>query len=167
MLDLETLGLNTNAPIIQVGMVFFTLDGVFLSTLANIDFEDAIKHGNPDGSTIKWWLQQPKEAQDTLAKNERSTKEVCEIVTKLVMAQNPDHFWSHASFDFPILNSTFASVGLDSPLHYKKLRDIRTLEMLCPDYNWTPRVTVGHNALNDATYQAENVINMLRKLKGI
>ena len=80
MIDLETLGINPNAPIIQVGIVYFTIDGVYLSSQINIDFEDALKHGKADGATIKWWLQQSKEAQDSLAKNEKSAVEACEII---------------------------------------------------------------------------------------
>lgn len=166
MIDLETLGVNPNAPIIQVGIVYFTIDGVYLSSQINIDFEDALKHGKADGATIKWWLQQSKEAQDSLAKNEKSALEACEIIERLLFGQNADHYWSHASFDFPILSSLFRSLGRKQPILYKQMRDIRTLQAIVPEVQWSERKTTHHNALADATYQAENVIKMLKKLKG-
>jgi hypothetical protein len=166
MIDLETLGINPNAPIIQIGIVYFTLDGIYLSSQINVDFEDALKHGKADGSTIKWWLQQSKEAQDSLAKNERTAADACEIMERLFFGQNANHYWSHASFDFPILSSLFRSLNRSQPIQYKMMRDIRTLQALVPNMRWSERKTTHHNALADATYQAENVIKMLKALKG-
>lgn len=163
-IDLETLGINSKAPIVQVGMSFFTRKGIFLNTQLTVNFEDAIKYGEADGSTIAWWLKQPKVAQDTLFQDPRSAVEVCEIIQKLVAAQEPDFFWAHATFDFPILKSLFKKLDIEFNLDHRKMMDLRTLELASGDYQWTEREGIHHNALDDAVHQAKNIINMLNKI---
>ncbi len=164
MLDLETLGSNPSAPVVQVGMVFFTREGIQTSSLLSVDFDDALRHGEADGSTIKWWLQQDKAAQNTLFSNTRPLEEVANIIEKLIEAQNANFYWAHATFDFPILQSMFRSLGRKYPLPFKRTLDLRTLEMLAGNIEWAPRTGVHHNALDDATYQAEHAIKLLNKL---
>lgn len=167
-IDIETLGTNSNSPIIQIGLVVFTVEGgISLSSQINIDFEDALKHGEPDGATIRWWLQQPKEAQETLAKAERSCAEAADMLRKLIEGQNPDHIWSHATFDPPIIDSMYRSLGMSNPINFERNRDIRTLEAMVPNHIWGTRKTIHHNALGDATYQAQEIIRMLKTLNGV
>lgn len=166
MVDLETLGTNSCSPIIQIGLVFFTIEGIQTQSLLTIDFDDALKYGKADGSTIKWWLQQSKTAQETLFQNPRPINEAADIVEKLILAQNPNRFWSHATFDFPILNSMFLALGRKSPIPFRISNDLRTLEYFVGnDIEWEKRDGVYHNALDDATYQAKHAIKMLRRMK--
>lgn len=165
MIDLETLGSNPSAPIIQIGMVFFTREGINVQSQLTIDFDQALAHGEADGSTIKWWLEQPKEAQETLFKNIRSIEESADIVEKLIEAQNANYYWSHATFDFPILMSWFRSLKRKYPLPYKRCLDLRTLEFAAGGIDWETRKGVHHNALDDAVYQAEHAIKMLNKIE--
>ncbi|EFO2618384.1 exonuclease, partial [Escherichia coli] len=66
MIDLETMGTNTNAPIVVIGAVFFDpqtgeIGPVFYIV---ISLTDAMNTGAvPDGGTIKWWLKQSSEAR--------------------------------------------------------------------------------------------------------
>ncbi|EON3121769.1 3'-5' exoribonuclease, partial [Escherichia coli] len=61
MIDLETMGTNTNAPIVVIGAVFFDpqtgeIGPVFYIV---ISLTDAMNTGAvPDGGTIEWWLKQ-------------------------------------------------------------------------------------------------------------
>jgi DNA polymerase III epsilon subunit-like protein len=165
MVDLETLGSNPKSPIVQVGMVFFTVEGILTQSLLTVDFDDALRHGEPDGSTYRWWLQQPKEAQESLFKNPRPIMEVADIIEKLLVAQNASFYWAHATFDFPILQSLFRSLGRKYPLPYKRCYDLRTLEYLSNHPQWEPRTGIHHNALDDATYQASHAIKCLQILK--
>jgi len=164
MLDIETLGTNTNAPIIQIGLVFFTREGIITSSQLTIDFDEALKHGEADGSTIKWWLQQSKEAQNTLFSNARTSLEAVEIINKLVEAQNPNYYWAHATFDFPILMSLYRKLGVKFPIQYRVMHDLRTLETLAGPIEWEPRTGIAHNALDDATHQAKHAMKLLNKL---
>lgn len=164
MIDLETLGSNPRAPVIQIGMAFFTIEGITLQSQVSIDFNDALKHGEADGDTIKWWLQQAKEAQSTLFVNTKPIVEVADTVVKLLEAQNANFYWSHATFDFPIFQSMFRALGRPYPLPYKRCFDLRTLEYLAGPMEWELRTGVHHNALDDAVYQANHAIKLLQKL---
>lgn len=164
MIDLETLGSNPKAPIIQVGIVFFTVEGIMTQSLLTVDFDEALRHGEADGSTIRWWLDQPKEAQQSVFKNPRPILEVADIIEKLLVAQNANFYWAHATFDFPILQSFFRALSRKYPLPYKRCYDLRTLEYLCGGIQWEERKGIHHNALDDAVYQAEHAIKMLKKL---
>lgn len=165
MIDLETLGSNPKSPVIQVGLVFFTREGIQTQSILTVDFDDALRHGDADGSTIKWWLERPKEAQETLFKNPRPTKEVADIITKLIESQNANYYWAHATFDFPILQSMFRSLDMKYPLPYKRCYDLRTLEFLAGPIEWDKREGIYHNALDDATYQAKHAIKLLNKIE--
>lgn len=164
MLDLETLGSNPRAPIVQIGLVFFTRDGISLRALSTINFDDALKHGDADGSTIKWWLEQSKEAQEGLFKNQIGVQQAADALTKLIEGQNANYYWSHATFDFPILLSWFRSLGMKYPLPHRRCLDLRTLEMLAGPIEWAERKGVHHNALDDAEYQAEHAIKLLNNI---
>lgn len=164
MIDLETLGSNPKAPVVQIGMVFFTREGIQVQSELTVDFDDALKHGDADGSTIKWWLQQPPEAQRTLFVNQRPIKEVADICVKLLEAQNPNYYWAHATFDFPIFLSMFRSLGMKYPLPHKRCYDLRTLEFLAGPIEWEKREGVHHNALDDAVYQAKHAIKLLNQI---
>lgn len=165
MIDTETLGSNPSAPIVQIGMVFFTREGIGTRSQLTIDFDEALAHGVADGSTIRWWLEQPKEAQETLFKNILSIEEASDIFIKLIEAQNANFYWSHATFDFPILISWFKSLKKKYPLPYKRCLDLRTLEFASGKIEWEPRTGVHHNALDDAVYQAEHAIKMLNMIE--
>lgn len=164
MIDLETLGSNPKSPVIQIGMVFFTREGISLSSLSTIEFDDALKHGEADGDTIKWWLQQPKEAQETLFKFQKPLVDVAESITKLIEGQNANFYWAHATFDFPIFQSMFRSLGMKYPLPFKRCYDLRTLEFLAGHIEWEERTGIHHNALDDAIHQAKHAIKLLNIL---
>lgn len=165
MIDTETLGSNPNSPIVQIGAVFFTTEGIQTQSLFTIDFDDAMEYGSADGSTIKWWLSQPKAAQEGLFKNPIAAKVAVERLSKLLEAQNANFYWSHATFDFPILTSWFRALNVKYPLPYKRCYDLRTLEYLAGPMEWAERKGVHHNALDDAVYQAEHAIKLLNKLE--
>lgn len=164
MIDLETLGSNPKAPVIQIGLVFFTRQGILLRSQLSIDFDDAIKYGEVDGSTIKWWLQQERQAQDNLFVNTRPIGEVADTIEKLIEAQNANFYWSHATFDFPILLSMFRALGRKYPLPHKRCFDLRTLEFLAGPIDWDKRTGVHHSAVDDAEYQAAHTIKLLNQI---
>lgn len=164
MIDLETLGSNPKAPVVQVGMVFFTREGIQLRSQVTIDFDDAMALGEADGSTIKWWLQQDKAAQENLFKNSIPAVEAADIIEKVIAAQNANFYWAHATFDFPILLSMFRAMKRKYPLPFKRTLDLRTLETLAGPIEWAPRTGIHHGALDDAEYQAEHAIKLLNAI---
>ncbi|ELW5296006.1 3'-5' exoribonuclease, partial [Escherichia coli] len=64
--DLETMGANTNAPIVVIGAVFFDPETGEIGPVFYIviSLTDAMNTGAvPDGGTIEWWLKQSSEAR--------------------------------------------------------------------------------------------------------
>lgn len=164
MIDIETLGSNPSSPVIQIGLVYFTRQGITLQSQVSIDFDDALKYGEVDGSTIKFWLEQPKISQESLFVNQKPMKEAMEAIVKLIDGQNANFYWAHATFDFPIIQSLCRKLGIKYPLPYKRCLDLRTLEMLAGYPKWEERKGIHHNALADAVYQAEHAIMLLNML---
>lgn len=164
MVDIETLGLHMGAPVIQIGMVFFTRQGILIQSQLTIDFDDALKYGIADGSTVKWWLERPKEAQNTLFVNPRPVEECADIMVKLMEAQNPNYYWAHENFDFSILHTLFRNLGRKQPFPHRRCFGLRTLEFLAGPIEWEQREGVYHNALDDATYQAKHAIKLLNNI---
>ena len=72
MVDLETMGNGTYAPVVSIGAVFF--DPASGATgdqfQVNISLESSMRHrARPDASTIMWWMGQSEEARSSLLDN--------------------------------------------------------------------------------------------------
>lgn len=166
--DLETLGNTSNAPIVQIGAVKFNNDGVILDSFKrNIDIESLEKFNfKVNYNTIKWWLNQDKAAIDSVFNNTYSVSifTALEDFQKWIGKPNNYVYWSHATFDPPILVNNFIMVGLKNIIPYKLYRDIRTLIYLTGKTE-TKREGIHHDALDDAKFQAEYINEALKKIK--
>lgn len=166
--DLETLGNTTTAPIIQIGAVVFSKDhdDIIDEFYANIKWESLKKYNfSVDYSTIQWWIQQSEEARNSIVQEQTHSidKALCEFTQWLEKVGGPSNFyyWTHATFDPPILVNAYRQCGKHCTIPFRLHRDIRTL-------NWiTGRVEVerrgvSHNALDDAKHQALYIRKMLK-----
>jgi hypothetical protein len=164
MVDIETMGTNVNAPIIQIGAVYFSIETGETGDefLININLEDSMEWGaKPDGMTIYWWLSQSKEARDALHHNieipfmyeEQGLQEFNQF------AARAESVWSHATFDFVMLINAMRRRNIHPTVNYRKARDIRTLTGLAGmtreeiDTTKVEREGTHHNGLDDAIYQ--------------
>lgn len=169
-LDLETMGVNANCAIISIGAAAFNRKTEDFRVedvskfYVNVDLEDSIKHGlNVDASTIKWWMQQDKEAQsaffvDPILKLRAALEKLSDWVDFIGGQDIP--CWTHATFDAPILGNAYRTLHMRMPTHFRKQRDIRTLQDLMGYYK-LERKGQHHNALDDAVFQAECIWGML------
>lgn len=72
-------------------------------------------------------------------------------------------FWSHATFDFPVLTSAYLATDLKSAIPHRRCRDMRTIEMFFGNkIEWPTREGVHHDALDDAIFQTIAVQRMLK-----
>lgn len=160
MIDIETLGTSSQAPIVQIGAV--TNSGEeFLFT---VDIDDAVRNGVVDGSTVKWWLSQSKEAIDSVFNTDINggLEKGLKCFYKFCKDSNCDFYWSHATFDFPVISDAYHKNGVKPPYAYYNCRDLRTIEHFYGnDIKWSVREGVHHNALDDAKYQMKHLIDML------
>lgn len=167
MLDLETLGTNAKAPVVQISMGVFSLDkGISPSFFnAQIDFDKALKYGEADSETIKWWFKQSDDARANLIAGKSKPKTALLEACKFIKSYKLDGYFAHAAFDFPIFNSLCLEHNIDNPFDYRKQYDLRTLELLSPKIEFGKREGTHHNALDDVKYQIENALKMLEAIE--
>lgn len=167
MLDIETLGTRPTSAIVQIGACYFDRNtGEIGETFSmNIEYPDGEGFApfTIDLSTINWWDEQSQEAKNAVFKDGHPVREVIEKFA--VFLKGADHLWSHATFDAPIVANAFAILGMKMPVHYKGMRDIRTLMDLADHHSEKPREGIHHNALDDCKFQVGYVVEALNKLK--
>ncbi|HAN6200867.1 TPA: exonuclease, partial [Escherichia coli] len=95
MIDLETMGTNTNAPIVVIGAVFFDpqtgeIGPVFYIV---ISLTDAMNTGAvPDGGTIEWWLKQSSEARAAILTDQVKLKDALSRFREFINEYSDEKF---------------------------------------------------------------------------
>lgn len=167
--DLETLGNTSNAPIVQIGAVKFEDDGTIIDRfIRTIDIESLDKIRNNfvvDFRTVGWWFNQSDEAiksvyGDTL---DKVSLDKALFDFKEWIGKTADYvYWSHATFDPPILHNNYKAVGKENPIPFRLHRDIRTLTHFAKVR--VKRKGIAHNALDDCLTQADYISKGLQIL---
>src|SRR6185436_4473667 len=171
MLDLETLASSEDAAIIQIAAVAFDpLTGV-ISAEFNVYVRFPI--GRIDPGTVFWWMQQ--NAASTVAKACEAaafdTKDALKSFSSWVSSLGAiAGVWSlPASFDLPVLSSSYSKAGLGKPWHYRLERCARTVLALAgyrgkdrPDVP-KPAGYLQHDALSDCRMQVAWLIAAAQK----
>lgn len=166
MLDLETMDTAETAAVTAIGGVFFephsdTLGDSYLTT---ISLESAVQSGRTmSASTVAWWLNQPKEAQDAMLAN--NTQHPVAIRAFAVWLSNRPfklgRIWANSpSFDCRIMQSCFEGLNLPWPFKFYYERDVRTIKDIAWPSGDAPNFLQGgtkHDALDDAKAQARLV----------
>ncbi|HCL9682370.1 TPA: 3'-5' exoribonuclease, partial [Escherichia coli] len=125
MIDLETMGTNTNAPIVVIGAVFFDpqtgeIGPVFYIV---ISLTDAMNTGAvPDGGTIKWWLKQSSEARAAILTGQVKLKDSLSRFREFINEYSDEKFvqvWGNgATFDNAILRTSYERLDIPCPWRY-------------------------------------------------
>jgi exodeoxyribonuclease VIII len=168
MVDLETMSTKSDAAIISLGAVKFWLnvkqDAFSADQLfhMSIDLESSQDAGlHIDANTVKWWLEQDKEAQSFLTGPSRPLLDVLHTFNQW-FPKNAYIFGNGATFDNVILRSAYDHVKLPYPNTYKFDMCYRTLTRLSdvepPKFEGTK-----HNALHDAMAQTKHLMAILEK----
>ncbi|ENR0131596.1 3'-5' exoribonuclease [Escherichia coli] len=176
MIDLETMGTNTNAPIVVIGAVFFDpqtgeIGPVFYIV---ISLTDAMNTGAvPDGGTIEWWLKQSSEARAAILTDQVKLKDALSQFREFINEYSDEKFvqvWGNgATFDNAILRTSYERLDIPCPWRYHNDRDVRTIVELGKTIDFDARAVipfegVRHNALDDARHQAKYVTATIQKL---
>ncbi|ELP3953900.1 3'-5' exoribonuclease [Escherichia coli] len=176
MIDLETMGTNTNAPIVVIGAVFFDpqtgeIGPVFYIV---ISLTDAMNTGAvPDGGTIEWWLKQSSEARAAILTDQVKLKDALSQFREFINEYSDEKFvqvWGNgATFDNAILRTSYERLDIPCPWRYYNDRDVRTIVELGKTIDFDARTVipfegVRHNALDDARHQAKYVTATIQKL---
>jgi len=187
VVDIETMGNVSGSAITEIAAVSF-VGNDFDPDCCNrfrvaIDLESCLSVGlGVTESTIKWWLNQPKEAQALYREEGVHIKEALIYLQSWCRGQiegdipfdkndqleKPYRVWSHATFDFPMIEAAYAKCSLISPWAYWSARDVRTVLDLASGgpgkYPNIPFVGVKHRALDDAIHEAKQVSASLVQL---
>lgn len=166
MLDIETIGVRPTSAIVQIGACYFDREtGQIGETFTvNIDPMDRHECGfTTDDSTIDWWKDQSKEAREAVFSNGVTYREALDKFADFL--QRGEYMWSHATFDAPIVCNAFVTLGIKLPIHYRGMRDIRTLIDLADHHTGKVRGGIHHNALDDCRFQVGYVVEAINKLK--
>ncbi|WP_338907416.1 exonuclease [Escherichia coli] len=176
MIDLETMGTNTNAPIVVIGAVFFDpqtgeIGPVFYIV---ISLTDAMNTGAvPDGGTIEWWLKQSSEARAAILTDQVKLKDALSRFREFINEYSDEKLvqvWGNgATFDNAILRTSYEHLDIPCPWRYYNDRDVRTIVELGKAIDFDARTAipfegVRHNALDDARHQAKYVSAIWQKL---
>jgi hypothetical protein len=167
MTDIETLSTASNAVIVTIASVKFSLktDNIEIFWI-NIDPKSSKSYGlDIDGETLNWWKRQPPEAMHSWMHSKITLPDAIDQFTEFY-GTNKDqlHFCNGTNFDFPILESSYKAVGKKEPYKYWNQRDARTLYWAANlDVRNEPRIGTYHNAMDDCLTQ----ISWLKKALGV
>lgn len=178
MLDLETMGIEPGCAIVAIGAVKFdTAHGMYDRPFySNVSLKSCTDKGlTIDPSTVMWWLKQSEEARTALLSN---THELKKVLTEFAMWAEQDadsdapsrsidpwtSLWCCGTdFDIPILKVAFRVCNKHWPFDFGGYRDVRTMRNLDIEAAGIDRNGL-HNALEDAKFQAAQVIAVARAL---
>jgi DNA polymerase III epsilon subunit-like protein len=169
MLDLETMGTNSQALICQIGAVYFDKKGPSENEDDQfnvvIDFQSCIDAGlKIDGGTLEWWLRQNNAARSSICDATHSLKDA--LTEFSMFFKNGTRIWGNgADFDVALLKNAYDAVGLQIPWKYSNVMCFRTLKNLRQGIEKPLTEGTVHNALYDAKWQSKYYSNIINNKK--
>ncbi|HFP9401527.1 TPA: 3'-5' exoribonuclease domain-containing protein [Klebsiella michiganensis] len=179
MVDLETMGKKSDAPIVSIGAVIFDPETGFLGETFYkvVSLESAVSWGAEiDPSTVIWWMKQSSEARSEIANdNAIQLDDALLQFSEFVFENIPGgcetaQIWGNgATFDNTVLRSSFERACLDCPWDYRNDRDVRTMVELGKAIGFDAKTSIPfegerHNSLADAQHQARYVSAIWQRL---
>lgn len=166
MIDLETMGLRAGCAILSIGAVTFSNEGLGATFHKAINLRSCTSVGlTIDADTVNWWMGQSDAARKAaFPADAQPLNEVLIAFWQWYRLQGGTRIWAHgAASDIPWLEAAYDRTFLQAPWVYHEARCARTLYSLADAWPDESKGTL-HNALDDATNQAEAAIRALRKL---
>lgn len=166
-IDIETMSTRSDAAVVGIGAVAFSLTEMKLGArfYAAIDLDTCQAAGlRLDAGTVTWWMKQSDTARSALTRNTRPLADVLDEFHAFLIGVGPTNeikVWGNGpGFDNAILANAYAAAGKPLPWKYWNDRCVRTVGAMFPDIPKPARQGTHHNALDDAIYQAETLINI-------
>lgn len=183
-IDLETFGTSSNSVIIAIGAAEFDLyTGEILHRFyAPVDPDSCGFFGMKyDGSTIRWWLDQSKDAVEALGPPEEALGIQLALVALNEWVTMEEHlpdkdvavYGNGSKFDLTILENAYKATGIKVPWSYRNELCGRTLRTL--RYMLGYDVTTGaaelegtkHKADDDAAWLAGQISAVVQNLSTV
>jgi hypothetical protein len=179
MLDLETMGVHSDAPVVSIGAVKFDPRGTVGQLGDASDPEYKHFHVAVDlysleeagfrfsGQTLKWWLQQSDAARKALLGTEDNPPVHIATALSLFYQWFGDESlptWGNgAGFDNVILRNAYERMGGACPFKFSHDRCFRTMKALFPDVPFALPM-VAHDAQQDAEAQAFHLQKLFNRI---
>lgn len=175
MVDIETLSTSTDAVILSIGAVFFDIEANKLGPeyFTTLHIQDQLDRGRKiSESTLRFWLDQDR-AVFKQALKPPSCSDNAKVLTQFIQFLthhcDGDRIkpWGNSnSFDLTLLESLFAWYGLKEPWRFSDTLDLRTFKTFVGGGKKIEvPANVKHDALIDARYQAQYVLEILNTKK--
>jgi len=159
MLDLETLGTDSNSVVISISAVEFNRRTGKIGREFEIGldkFEQIEKGGVVDTATVEWWAEQSEDAKEEI---NRLHKQLVAIALNQyadwVRQSTANTVWGNgATFDNVILENLFKRHGVNYPTKFWDNRCVRTLcDLLRINPKKTKFIGVKHRGIDDCKHQ--------------
>lgn len=173
MIDIETLGNKPGSVILSIAAVEFDIKTGQIGSIfhQNIDIDSCIELGlKMDKSTIIWWLNQPKEAQQTITQHTGNPlKNVLRYFIQWLNDYNLQNLkvWGNsARFDLGILAHALEVCKMPISWHHYNECDVRTLVMFAPEIKENMEFKgIKHYPIDDCKHQIKYCSAIYQKLK--
>lgn len=174
MIDFETLGNTPDSAVLSLGAVTFTKDGILEEKSWFFDVEaQTTARLAVSFDTVAWWMKQGDEArslfENCIKHGQRPTTILNEFASWLSSdSKYPKTDWSlliwscGATFDIPIIESLMRRSGIPLPWKFWNHRCYRTLKQMFDLEKGKKNPGTKHDALDDARFQATNLIEFLK-----
>jgi len=177
MIDLETLGVNDNAPIAQIGAVVFDMSGARIGTGFEVNVDLTADRpeviGKPDLATVLWWMGDKREIPRRKVFDQSNTECLAVALVQLngwLYHHNITRVWANSpNFDIRLLKQAYERAGVEKwPMTHRAEMDFRTLVQLARatyGIDAAPMEKIGHTALADAIAQADLAAHLLHTMR--
>ncbi len=166
MLDLETMSTASNAAIVSIGAVKFSLNDdapnpIVDTFYCTVDAKSCAALGlEISKATVEWWASQPREVMDSLRHNAIPLKKALTDFSKWYGSKSLPTWGCGASFDNVIIANAYEAAGLIRPWKYWHDRCYRTMKEIIK-LDEDVRQGTYHNALDDAMHQTTHLLKIL------
>lgn len=159
VIDIETLGINAGCPIIQIGAVHVK-DGEITDTFnCYPQLENQLLEGfRIETDTLRWWLKHAVQLDKIFSEQNVILKTCLNAFIDFIQWTNVLYWGCSPSFDLDILAYAMRHYGFNVPWMYWQERDIRTIRNEAFIGDFKPKNDYPHDALADATEEAEILI---------
>jgi len=176
MLDLETMGKNSNSAIVSIGAVQFDLETGELGEefYSGINLKSCLDLGlkiNPD--TLYWWLTQNERARLAIAKGGPDLDDVLDRFNLFLFDVGEDdcknvYIWGNsARFDLGIFEDAYIACSTKVRWDFRKERDVRTLVSFLPEIKSSVQSEnegIEHHPIDDCKQQIKYCSEIWQKI---
>jgi len=167
MLDLETMSTASNAAIVSIGAVKFSLNDdapnpIVDTFYCTVDAKTCKAAGlEISAATVDWWASQPREVMDSLRKDAIPLSMALRKFSQWYGSTSLPTWGCGASFDNVIIANAYEAVGVTRPWKYWHDRCYRTMKEIVKIPEDSRQGTY-HNALDDAMHQTMHLLKILK-----